>query len=151
MKFDPEVNPILEKISSTTSPEETRDFAFEQGILFYKRKKFFETHEIFEFQWKKEKDEFKLFLQALIQISIAMNKIFVNPNLVGAKSQSEKAVSKLKDLLEKNFFTDTGKNFTKNLILNLESLIFKLDRNQDLDLYQEFSFEFEYKKLIKEI
>lgn len=148
MKFDPEVNPILEKISSIISPNETRDFAFEQGILFYHRKKFFETHEIFEFQWKKEKDELKLFLQALIQISIAMNKVFINPNLVGAKSQSEKAVSKLKELLNKNFFTTEGTLLINQFILNLENLIFKLNSNLELNDFQEPNFGFNYKQII---
>jgi uncharacterized protein len=148
LKFDPEVNPILEKISSIPTPIPTRDFAFEKGIEFYKKRKFFETHEIFEFQWKKEKDELKLFMQALIQVAIAMNKVFINPNLIGAKSQSEKAISKLEELSRKKFFTEEGILFSKILISNLSELVNLIDKNLELNSYKEISFEFEYKNLI---
>lgn len=92
MKFDIEVNPILEFISNHPKALDTREYAFSQAIDFYNRKKYFEAHEILEFQWKKEQGNQKIFLQALIQISVAMNKVFVNVNLVGALSQARLAL-----------------------------------------------------------
>ncbi len=149
MKFDPEVNPILEKISSIVSADETRDFAFEKGVEFYSKQKFFEAHEIFEFQWRKESGNMKLFQQALIQIAISMNKVFVNINLVGAKSQAEKAKSKLESLTTDLFFTEIGLQFANGLIENLTQLIQILDSEiPNLSHYNERSFEKDWASLV---
>ena len=130
MKFDPEVTPILEYLQSIKDPDLTRDFAFEKGVEFYSRSKFFEAHEIFEFQWKKEIGELKLFQQALIQICIAMNKIFVNINHIGAESQLIKAKDKLESLLNKNFFSKKGKEFTLEILANIDSCLKILSSNE---------------------
>lgn len=150
MKFDPEVNPILEKISSIVSADETRDFAFEKGAEFYAKQKFFEAHEIFEFQWRKESGNMKLFQQALIQIAISMNKVFVNINLVGAKSQAEKAKSKLECLTSDLFFTENGLQFANNLIENLSELIQILNsENPVLTNYKEIVLPKDWASLVR--
>lgn len=104
MKFDPEISYILDTISSELSQEKSREYSFLNAISYYKQRKFFEAHEIFEFQWKKEEGAMKLFIQALIQVSVAMNKIHVKPNLIGAKSQLEKAMEKIDKLLHEGKF-----------------------------------------------
>jgi uncharacterized protein len=98
MKFDPRVNKILETISSNSEPEPTRDYSLSKGLEFYNNGEYFEAHEIWEFQWKKEKGSLKLLLQAWIQIAVSLHKIKNKPNKVGAKSQAEKALTKLQTL-----------------------------------------------------
>jgi len=127
LKFDPEVNPILDFIKSTVDPVATRKYAFEHGVQFYNRKKYFEAHEIFEFQWKKESGRLKIFIQALIQISVAMNKLYVNINLKGAISQAKLALEKILNLRSSNCFTLKGKSYSDELIQNLQELIFLLE------------------------
>jgi hypothetical protein len=149
MKFDPEVTPILEYLQSIKNPDSTRDFAFQKGVEFYKRAKFFEAHEIFEFQWKKEEGELKLFQQALIQICIAMNKIFVNVNHIGAESQLIKAKDKLESLLNKNFFTEKGKLFTLDLLVNIHLCLKILSSNEkSFENYTAYPLEMNWKELI---
>lgn len=127
MKFDPEVNPILDYIKSSDQGVDTRKYAFEHGVQFYNRKKYFEAHEIFEFQWKKEFGNLKIFIQALIQISVAMNKLYVNINLKGAISQAKLALEKLLKLKSSNCFTLKGSSYSGELIENLQELIFLLE------------------------
>ena len=125
MKFDIEVNPILEFISNHPNALDTREYAFARAIDFYNRKKYFEAHEIFEFQWKKEQGNQKLFLQALIQISVAMNKVYVNVNLVGAWSQARLA-------LEKLLFLKSNAPDLKNKLACLEVIVKNLKRLIDI-------------------
>lgn len=135
MKFDPEVTPICEFINSNPFPEETREYAFTEAIRFYNMKKYFEAHEIFEFQWKKEKGNIKIFLQALIQISVSMNKVFVNVNRRGALSQASLALEKL--ISTKN----TKELFASNITIidslkeNLEKLINILSNDFEINEY----------------
>ncbi|HRG44920.1 MAG TPA: DUF309 domain-containing protein [Leptospiraceae bacterium] len=130
MKFDIEVNPILEFISSHPKALDTREYAFTKAIDFYNRKKYFEAHEIFEFQWKKEQGNQKLFLQALIQISVAMNKVYVNVNLVGALSQARLALEKLLFLKSSNGFSEKKCNSLDELVENLKKLIGLIEINE---------------------
>jgi predicted metal-dependent hydrolase len=123
LKFDPEVTPICEYINSNPFPEETREYAFTEAIRFYKNIKYFEAHEIFEFQWKKEKGNSKIFLQALIQICVSMNKVFVNVNIRGAISQASLALEKLNLIKKSNELFSTNITIIDSLIENLERLI----------------------------
>lgn len=98
--------------------------------------KYFEAHEILEFQWKKEKDEMKLFLQALVQICIAMNKIWVKPNFKGAKSLASKALNKLNILHESPQTTPEGKKYITYLIVKLNSFLELFqDKHPDFTTY----------------
>jgi predicted metal-dependent hydrolase len=130
LKFDIEVNPILEFISNHPKALDTREYAFSQAIDFYNRKKYFEAHEILEFQWKKEQGNQKIFLQALIQISVAMNKVFVNVNLVGALSQARLALEKLSFLKSSNVFSEKKSTRFDALMENLRKLIGLIERNE---------------------
>ena len=117
MKFDPDVYPILEKISKHSTPED------------------FEAHEVWEFQWKKETGDCKLFIQSLIQISVAMNKIYVNVNLVGALSQTNLALEKLKLLEENISLPSNAKNFLASTITNLNLLVYLLTNELEYTTY----------------
>ncbi len=54
MKFDPEIVALFEQITSTTDPEETIDFAYSNAERLFREGKYFEAHEVLEFQWKKD-------------------------------------------------------------------------------------------------
>lgn len=123
MKFDPEIMHILKKITEVPNPDSTREYAFQKAICYYNNQKYFEAHEIFEFQWKKETGELKLFIQALIQIAIAMNKIYVKPNLKGAISQTNNALNKLRLLINTTENSVLKRNSMQPLIDNLEYLL----------------------------
>jgi uncharacterized protein len=135
LKFDPEVNSICEFIQLNPIPEATRDYAFTHAIEFYNREKFFEAHEIFEFQWKKEKGYAKLFLQSLIQISISMNKVFVNINKKGALSQATLALDKLIRLQECDGFSKEENLLFDPLKQNLKRLIELLKNDLEINDY----------------
>lgn len=135
MKFDPDVYPILEKISKHSTPEETREYAFLHALDFFRNKKYFEAHEVWEFQWKKETGDCKLFIQSLIQISVAMNKIYVNVNLVGALSQTNLALEKLKLLEENISLPSNAKNFLAITITNLNLLVYLLTNELEYTTY----------------
>ncbi len=128
MKFDPEINPILEHIRNYPDPVDTREYAFIHAIGFYNRKKYFEAHEVFEFQWKKESGSRKIFIQALIQISVAMNKLFVNVNLKGAFSQANLALEKLQSIQTNHSFSAEKKAYLLALIENLKELAILLEK-----------------------
>ncbi|MCE9499472.1 MAG: DUF309 domain-containing protein [Leptospira sp.] len=123
MKFDPEVFLVLETITGSKDPESTRDYAFLKAIEFYRRGKFFEAHEVFEFQWKKESGPMRVYIQALIQISVMMNKIYVIPNSFGARSLGGKALCKLNDLLDSDSLRDSGKGILYRIRAELESVL----------------------------
>lgn len=135
LKFDPEVTPICQLISSKPSPGETREYAFTEAIRFYKNKKYFEAHEIFEFQWKKEKGNAKIFLQALIQICVSMNKVFVNINRRGALSQASLAFEKLKVIKNSSDFFFVNPTIIDSLLENLEKLIYILQNELETKDY----------------
>lgn len=122
MKFDAEVALILNKIQSQNDPEPTREYAFTHAITFYNRNQYFEAHEIFEFQWKKEKGHQKIYIQALIQICISMNKVFIKVNHVGALSQAKLAREKLLLLLENNYTIEIH-NYLQDLVVSLNKWI----------------------------
>lgn len=135
MKFDPDVYPILEFINKNPNAEETREYAFKYAINFYNEKKYFEAHEVWEFQWRKEEGDFKLFIQALIQIAVAMNKLYVNVNLAGALSQTKLALEKMKLLEQRNNIDDRENKFLANLIVNLNLLIYLLSNELEYITY----------------
>jgi len=118
MEFNKEVLDILEEIKSNPLPEMTRNFAMTKALEFYNQKKFFEAHEIWEFQWKKESGDIKIFIQALIQISVSMNKLFVKPNKIGALSLIEKAIQKLEQLIVSKTIPEKVKYKLKLLLLS---------------------------------
>ncbi|HMV41853.1 MAG TPA: DUF309 domain-containing protein [Leptospiraceae bacterium] len=132
MKFDPEVNPILDAIAAKEDPDSTREYAFEKALEFYKKNKFFEAHEIFEFQWKKEFGVQKLYLQALIQISVSMNKVFVNVNLVGAESQAKLAREKLLKVLNSPISKEATE-YIKNILESLDEWIDWIQKKESLN------------------
>ena len=122
MKFDSEINPILTKISSISEPAPTRAFSFEKGSELFERKKYFECHEVFEFQWKKESGNWRLYTQAIIQLAISLNKVYHKPNIRGSRMQAEKALEKLNRIPTEKL-TKNGLNTIKLLKENLESLL----------------------------
>ncbi len=134
MKFDPEVNPILEHIQNNPVTAETREYAFSHAIDFYNGRKYFEAHEVFEFQWRKEEGDLKIFIQALIQICVTMHKIFVNVNKRGALSQATLALDKLGKLYLKDNLREEGLEHLTSLIESLKIIIAIL-KNERKDSY----------------
>ena len=122
MKFDPEINPILDYISSKSEPEPTRTYSFKEGIKLFEEKKFFECHEVFEFQWRKETGNWKLYTQAIIQLAISLNKVYNKPNIRGSRMQAEKSLDKLNRISELDL-TQNGIKVIENLKENLKILL----------------------------
>ena len=70
-----------------------RDY-FAEGIALFNEGRYFECHEAWEQVWLREQGDENLFVQGLIQIAVAILHA-ERGNLVGAKSLSEKGLSKL--------------------------------------------------------
>ncbi len=117
--FDQDLESALDRIKSISGSELTREFAYEKGVFYYNSGQYFEAHEVWEFQWKKEVSEIKIFFQILIQMAIALNKIHVRPNWNGAFSLTAKAKGKMETLLH------SSQLFSKNpsILLEIQKLI----------------------------
>ncbi len=70
------------------------------GLACYRNQEFFETHEHWEDVWNRLVDPERLFLQALIQVSVAMHH-YRNANRAGALSLLERALRKLQQYPER--------------------------------------------------
>jgi predicted metal-dependent hydrolase len=68
--------------------------ALAAGLACYRNQQFFEAHEHWEEAWNRLSDPEKLFVQALIQVTVAMHH-FENANRAGALSLLERAQRKL--------------------------------------------------------
>ena len=64
------------------------------GLACYRKQEFFEAHEHWEGVWNQLVDPERLFLQALIQVTVAMHH-FQNANRAGMVSLLERALRKL--------------------------------------------------------
>lgn len=100
------------------------EYAFARAIDFYNRKNTLKHMKYLSFNGKRTRKS-KLFLQALIQISVAMNKVYVNVNLVGALSQARLA-------LEKLLFLKSNAPDLKNKLACLEVIVENLKRLIDI-------------------
>lgn len=108
----------------------------EKGVNLYNNSEFFEAHDWFENLWMNSKGEDKIFVQALVQISVATYHL-VNNNLQGAISQFKKALHKLKEYPE-NF----NKVNIKLLRLDINNIIIEIRL-----FYSQKSLNFEVQKL----
>ncbi|TGL62377.1 DUF309 domain-containing protein [Leptospira sarikeiensis] len=122
MEFDPEILAILEKIKGGDA-DSTFDYSWEEGKKLYRIGRYFELHEVFEFQWKKETGGRRLLLHGWIQLAISLNKIFVKPNIRGAKMQAEKSRQKFLQLAETGELSSLGVEKNEGLINYLNSLL----------------------------
>ena len=68
--------------------------ALARGLACYRNQEFFEAHEHWEDAWNQLADPERLFLQALIQVTVAMHH-FHNANRAGALSLLRRAQGKL--------------------------------------------------------
>lgn len=114
---------LFETITATSDPETTVDFAYQNAERLFRSGKYFEAHEVLEFQWKKESGERKIFFQALIQLSVALHKIFVKPNGRGARMQAERSREKLNSLYLSDVLSEFGRGETETLLRVLDRLL----------------------------
>ncbi|EPG75340.1 PF03745 domain protein [Leptospira fainei serovar Hurstbridge str. BUT 6] len=136
MEFDPEILAILDRIRNTSDPESSFSFAWMEGRRLYFAGNYFELHEVFEFQWKKEFGARKLLLHGWIQLAISLNKIFVKPNIRGARMQAEKSKQKFDALLQFAELSSAGRSHALKTIQFLEILLTKFNGDIDWDLEQ---------------
>ena len=68
---------------------------FNKGIFLFNKKKYYDAHEFWEELWSEYKLDDPLFIQGLIQLSVAFFHIS-NLNLKGSKSLFQKCLPKLK-------------------------------------------------------
>ncbi|AYV54564.1 DUF309 domain-containing protein [Leptospira kmetyi] len=123
MKFDPEIVELFEHITATNDPELTIDFAYQNAERLFHEGKYFEAHEVLEFQWKKDFGPRKTFLQGLIQLSVSLHKIYVKPNGRGSRMQAEKAKEKFESLLHSSALNGLGKKETLDLLADLDGIL----------------------------
>ncbi len=123
MEFDPEILAILDRIKTSGSADSSFDYAWKEGRRLYQDGRYFEVHEVFEFQWKKETGPRKLLFHGWIQLAISLNKIFVKPNIRGAKMQAEKARQKFLSLRESQALSAVGQEYNETLLTFLESFL----------------------------
>ncbi len=127
LKFDPEIVALLERITSISDPEETIDFAYSNAERLFREGKYFEAHEILEFQWKKDLGIRKIFLQGIIQLCVSLHKIYVKPNGRGSRMQAERSKEKLEIVFNSGDLSEKGKQIVSDLLQSL---------NQILNLYE---------------
>ena len=72
------------------------DNLFNRGIKYFNNKKYYDAHESWEELWSEYKLNDALFVQGLIQLSVAFFHI-TNLNLKGSRSLFEKCLPKLKE------------------------------------------------------
>ncbi|TGK25243.1 DUF309 domain-containing protein [Leptospira stimsonii] len=130
MKFDPEIVAIFDVITATSDPERTVDFAYQNGERLFREGKYFEAHEVFEFQWKKDFGPRKIFLQGIIQLSVSLHKIFVKPNGRGSRMQAEKAKEKLEAVLHTPVLSEVGRRETLDLLSSLDKILNLFDGDE---------------------
>ncbi|TGJ98567.1 DUF309 domain-containing protein [Leptospira langatensis] len=136
MEFDPEIRSILEKIKSGEDANSTFDYAWKEGRRLYLDKRYFELHEVFEFQWKKETGGRRLLLHGWIQLAISLNKIFVKPNMRGARMQAEKSKQKFESLGSTGELSSKGDNWNSEIIVFLNELLSLFSGEESWDIEQ---------------
>ncbi|TGJ99341.1 DUF309 domain-containing protein [Leptospira semungkisensis] len=136
MEFDPEILSILEKIKTEKEANSTFDFAWSQGRKLYLDGRYFELHEVFEFQWKKETGGRRFLLHGWIQLAISLNKIFVKPNIRGAKMQAEKAKQKFESLASTGELSSIGEEWNRDIIEFLNGLLSLFSGEESWDIEQ---------------
>ncbi|EQA37547.1 PF03745 domain protein [Leptospira inadai serovar Lyme str. 10] len=141
MEFDPEILAILDRIRNTPDLDSSFSFAWMEGRKLYFAGNYFELHEVFEFQWKKESGGRKLLLHGWIQLAISLNKIFKKPNIRGARMQAEKSKEKFDALLRSSELSSAGRTNTVQTIRFLETLLTKFsgDIGWDFEQIRELS------------
>lgn len=140
MEFDPEILSILEKVKHGDA-DSSFDYAWGEGRKLYLKGRYFEVHEVFEFQWKKETGGRRLYLHGWIQLAISLNKIFVKPNVRGSKMQAEKSREKFLKLSQTEELSPLGKDQIIGIIYYLEKLLglFESEESWDLERIKELS------------
>ncbi|EIE01809.1 DUF309 domain-containing protein [Leptospira licerasiae] len=133
MEFDPEILSILEKVKQGDA-DASFDYAWEEGIKLYRKGRYFELHEVFEFQWKKEAGGRKLLLHGWIQLAISLNKVFVKPNIRGSKMQAEKSKEKFLKLSETGELSSLGREQNALIISYLEKFLSNFQSEESWDL-----------------
>ncbi|MEI7011609.1 DUF309 domain-containing protein [Leptospira licerasiae] len=133
MEFDPEILSILEKVRQGDA-DASFDYAWEEGIKLYRKRRYFELHEVFEFQWKKEAGGRKLLLHGWIQLAISLNKVFVKPNIRGSKMQAEKSKEKFLKLSETGELSSLGREQNALIISYLEKFLSNFQSEESWDL-----------------
>ncbi|EMK01708.1 MULTISPECIES: DUF309 domain-containing protein [unclassified Leptospira] len=151
MEFDPEILSILEKVKQG-DPDSSFEYAWTEGRKLYLKGRYFELHEVFEFQWKKETGGRRLFLHGWIQLAISLNKIFVKPNIRGSKMQAEKSKEKFIKLSEAGELSLNGEIQIAGIISYLETLLnlFESEESWDLEQIKELSLP-EMQENVKEL
>lgn len=151
MEFDPEILSILEKVKQGNA-DASFGYAWEEGRKLYLKGRYFELHEVFEFQWKKEIGGRRLLLHGWIQLAISLNKVFVKPNIRGSKMQAEKAREKFLKLSETGELSPFGAEENKLIISYLNKLLsnFESEESWDLERIKELSLP-EMKENAKEL
>ncbi|PJZ26269.1 hypothetical protein CH352_06760 [Leptospira hartskeerlii] len=140
MEFDPEILSILEKVKQGDA-DASFSYAWEEGRKLFQTGRYFELHEVFEFQWKKETGGRRLLLHGWIQLAISLNKVFVKPNIRGSKMQAEKSKEKFLKLSETGELSPLGKEQNILIISYLEKLLrnFQSEESWDLKRIKELS------------
>ncbi|MGJ4747128.1 DUF309 domain-containing protein [Leptospira sp. SA-E8] len=151
MEFDPEILSILEKVKQGDA-DSSFDYAWEEGRKLYLNGRYFELHEVFEFQWKKEAGGRRLLLHGWIQLAISLNKVFKKPNIRGSKMQAEKSKEKFLKLSETGELSPFGKEQITHLIAYLEKLLslFESEESWDRERIKELSLP-EMQENVKEL
>lgn len=114
---------LFETITAASDAESTADFAYQNAERLFRSGKYFEAHEVLEFQWKKESGERKTFFQGIIQLSVSLHKIFVKPNGRGSRMQAERSREKLESLYRSEALSEFGKKETESLLGELDSIL----------------------------
>lgn len=123
LKFDPEIVALFEHITSTSDPEETIDFAYQNGERLFREGRYFEAHEVLEFQWKKDFGIRKIFLQGIIQLSVSLHKIYGKPNGRGSRMQAERSKEKLEAVFRSGNLSEKGRQAVFDLLQSLDQIL----------------------------
>lgn len=111
-----------------------------EGIKLFNSKKFYAAHDSWEYLWTEYPLKDALFIQGLIQLSVAYFHI-TNLNLVGSKNLFNKSIPKLKK------FSNSHRNINLEEIIDLAEK--SLSKVTDIDKVNQFDWDLVPKIIIK--
>jgi uncharacterized protein len=97
----------IRKLRSNMKSNPSQFSHLKDGLTALREKRYFDAHEDWEIAWKEMKGDRKLFLQAMIQLSVGAYH-YTNENRTGCGNLWKKALTKCNRILENSLLNDSG-------------------------------------------
>jgi lipoyl(octanoyl) transferase len=136
-----------DKVSNILYKSVLPQTGFRLGHLYFHEGRFWEAHEAWEMVWHRYHiGDYRTFLQGLIQLAMAMYKIFEKPNLIGAKSLLNKSYEKLNNSRFTSIYFVNAHTLLSEMANKINTLekVANGDLNQDKSLYNPISISISF-------